>query len=133
MSIDLGNRIISPSGQVRFKPSGLEALLYQGVGFDRIMAEPSDDVAEFITANRRLDSGYAEPSTDDSTADVDTAWTTPEPWATMDVVQLCTDRCKTTAELARCAYELEQFESRGMIPVLRHIAYMPSCFNWFGP
>ena len=48
MSIDLGNRIISPHGQVQFKPSGLEVLLYQGIGFDRIMAEPCDDVVEWL-------------------------------------------------------------------------------------
>lgn len=110
-------------GTVICSERGLLELLYQDIGIDRLLCDDARSVAEWIDAARLQDCQDAGPMHgDEHTASV-VKWTTPSPWAELDLEAWCIERCTDFGQMARVREELDEFQKRGMIPVMLHMLY----------
>lgn len=125
--IDLGNRTVLDDGTVICKSSALIELLYAGQDLDGIFCQDIEDEQEWLSANKERDTAWPGPIYTDKPmyTDIDwyQHWFTPEPWASIDLKTWCIDRCKSDAEIARVEFELNEFESRDMFPIMKHLIY----------
>ena len=125
-------------GNVLFDSEGLVDLLMRGNELSsELTALDSPGVAKFNALCKELDhpedavSIYTTP--DVEVADWDAAyqnnWFTPEPYASLDVLEWLAAKCETEAQLNRIAEEWALFEERDMIPVLRCLIYLVESFR----
>jgi hypothetical protein len=125
--IDFGNRRIFDDGTVVLSPDAAMEVIYAGGSLDGAWLEPCDDVTMHNDSNRMLDTDLSQLRATDGPRYGNTSWfdrwTTPEPYASMDVLSHCLDRCANQAERDRVAIEHGMFDERGMIPVLRHLMF----------
>jgi Bacterial DNA polymerase III alpha NTPase domain len=127
--IELQNRIICDDGTVLLTVNAATELLYSGKSLDHACLLPDADVDLHNQAVRVLDSdlnALLTRAADHTQEAVDWSrrWLTPEPYASMDVLQHCLDRCSTAEQQQRTLDEHALFVSHGMTPVLRHLIYM---------
>ena len=126
--MDLGNRLILDDGTVLCTDSTLVEMLYSGLDIGSALAVPSDDIQLYSSADKLLDTGYGDINVADGSIYSDVSWfkhwMTPEPYASMDVIEHCMSRCNTDAERQRAAEELELFDQRNMMPVLCHLVFL---------
>lgn len=124
--IDLGNRTIAEDGTVTLKISAAVEALYMGRDLDSCLLEADDDVDLYNQSVQLLDLDMPLLHTlrPDAARDWYAKWHTPEPYASMDVLGYCYEKCSTDAYRMRACEEYLLFEERGMIPVLRHLIYM---------
>jgi len=126
--IDLGNRRICDDGTVILTPAAAMEVLYAGGSLDDAWVVPCEDVTMHNDSNRMLDAGMQQLKATDGPRYQNTnwygTWGTPEPYASMDVLALCLDRCGTDDERVRVCEEFKLFQERDMVPVLRHLVHM---------
>lgn len=75
---------------------------------------PDDQVGEYVAP---------EVSVQEWDAAHQSQWFTPEPFASMDMLEHLLMKCSTEQQIERVLYEWSLFEERGMIPLLRFLAY----------
>ena len=133
MKVDLGNRVILEDGTVVCSETAAVELLYQGKDLSDILIDSSDEVQLFNETNRLLDYGFETVSSGnyEMYGDVNwfSAWTTPENYRNIDVLEYCLNRCSTDEQRSRVNLEYKMFEERNMIPVLRHLIWMVDDFR----
>jgi hypothetical protein len=91
------------------------------------VVESSQDVDLYLRSLRLLDMDLPALVTEQSKLpqiDWSGSWSTPQPWADIDVLEHCAALCGSETEVQRVCEEYLLFEERGMIPVLRHLMYM---------
>jgi hypothetical protein len=125
--IDLGNRKILDDGTVICEQSAMIEMLYAGSYLSTVLCSDKLDEIEWDVASRLCDSKAPGPihGSGPSYEGIDwySHWVTPEPWMSINVREWCIGRCKTEAEESRACFEIDEFEKRGMIPVIRHLIY----------
>jgi DNA polymerase III alpha subunit len=125
--IDLGNRWIADDGTVILSADGAVEALYAGSDLDGCLIVPSEDVALYQQSSKLLDMDLhtllTEPQQLTQQAWFD-HWHTPESYASTDVLAYCLAKCSTEAQRERVRMEMQLFEAREMMPVLRHLIYM---------
>lgn len=128
MTIDLKNRRIFNDGTVICKNSALVEMLYSGLDINLAVSEPDSDVELYNQADRLLDTDYGEITiTNEQLFDNVNwfdYWTTPDPYADMDIEEYIYNRCKTTEEIVRVQKEMKLFKERNMLSVLCHLVYL---------
>lgn len=125
-------------GNVLFDSDGLIDHLMRGSGLSsNLMAIESPGVTRFNALCKELDhpedqvSIYEKPtvSVEEWDSIHQDQWFTPEPYASMDVLQWLVERCETEQQIQRIAEEWVLFEERDMIPVLRFLVFMVDNFR----
>ena len=125
-------------GNVLFDSDGLIDLLMRGSELSsELTAIKSDGVDKFNALCKELDHPedavgiYTKPTIAlaDWDAEFQSNWFTPEPYASMDVLEFLASKCETEVQLNRIAEEWALFEERDMIPVLRCLVYMVDNFR----
>lgn len=116
-------RSIGSRGEVTCTESGLLELLYQDVSISGIACDDRRCTEEWRRAARDCDSQVAGPVTEEDRSSTDAAWFTPQPYSGIDLRQWCLDRCESEEQEIRAMMEIDEFEKRGMLPVMRHMIY----------
>lgn len=128
MTIDLKNRRILDDGTVICTNSALVEILYSGSDLNLAVSEPDTDIELYNHADKLLDTNYGEIQTADDKLFENIRWfeywTTPEPYASMDILEYIYNRCTSADEIIRVQEEMTLFEERDMLPVLRHLVYL---------
>lgn len=137
MTMQLRGRTIDDWGIAAFTESGLCDLIMRGVDIAGLPVHGGASIEQFNALCKEWDhpqdcvSVYVPPS--ESVQEWDAArqseWFTPEPYASMNVLEWLLERCNTEAEQMRIAEEWILFEERGMEPVLRFLIYMIAYFR----
>lgn len=134
--IDLGDRRIMDDGTVICTQDAMMELLYSGRTLRGVLCADPEDQREWELAAREHDSTMPGPMFHDGVLQDETDWfqywMTPEPWASMDLREWCLARCTNQRESQRVDEEMLEFESREMLPVLRHLAYCASIWREHG-
>lgn len=131
--IELDNRTILDDGTVICTVDAAIEMMYQGLDIEHAIMEPSDEVATYNRAVQMMDTGQAllETATEGRYQGVDwySMWLTPEPYTSVDVLDYCLMKCDSVEEIKRVQYEMQLFEDRNMMQVLRHLIYMVDNFR----
>jgi DNA polymerase III alpha subunit len=126
--IELQDRRILDDGTVVCDLQAAVELLYRGQDLSGVLLEPSPATELYNLANHRLDAGLQDllAGSDQLYGSMDwyDHWLTPEPYASMDIGGYCMDLCATDEQRDRVAMEMQLFEERHMLPVLRHLLHM---------
>ena len=116
----------------RFSNRDLINMIYSGQA-DKVhvvLCNPSDDVDKFNGAMEAQGMSplqkYIPLDVDQKTFDgvCQSEWFMPEEYKKLNVHNYILTKCKTQEETARCAEELAEFESRGMMPLLQYMIYL---------
>jgi DNA polymerase III alpha subunit len=119
-------------GIPRFSNRDLIDMIYSG-HIDKchvVLCEPSDEIDKFNSAMK--EQGLPE-LTKYIPLDVDKAqfdealrseWFMPDGYKNVDVYNYVSSKCKTDKELIRALEELEEFEKRGLLDLLRYMIYL---------
>lgn len=125
---DLGDRRILEDGTVICDEHAAVEMLYQGLDLQNMVMSPSEDVELFNQTNRRLDAGLPEiPVAEQGIyGDLDwySLWLTPPGFEDIDVREFCLSMCDDDAKRDRVNMEMDLYEERDMLPVLRHLIFM---------
>jgi len=121
--IDDSLRKTLADGTVICSERGLLELLYQDIGIDGLLCDDERSVAEWINAARLQDCQDAGPMHGDDHASSAVKWSTPAPWADLDLEAWCIERCTDSKQMVRVREELDEFQKRGMFPVMLHMLY----------
>jgi Bacterial DNA polymerase III alpha NTPase domain len=125
--IDLGNRQITAQGTVMLSMQAAVEALYAGSDLDGCVIDSIAEAQLYAHSNRLLDGDLLQLLTDANQVthrDWYHSWTTPEPYASMDVLAHCLDKCHTDDQRERVCEEIIMFMDRDMLPVLRHLIWM---------
>jgi len=125
--IDLGNRWIADDGTVILSADGAVEALYAGSDLDGCLIAPSEDTALYQQSLRLLDMDLRTLITDPQQLAQQAwydRWQTPAAYANTDVLAHCLALCDTDSQRDRVHQEMQLFEERDMLPVLRHLIYM---------
>ena len=125
--IDLGNRWIADDGTVILSADGAVEALYVGSDLDGCIIVPSEDVALYQQSSKLLDMDLHTLCTDPQQLTAQAwfdHWHTPEAHAHTDVLAYCLAKCDNDTQRERVRMEMQLFEAREMMPVLRHLIYM---------
>lgn len=125
--IDLGNRWIADDGTVILSTQGAVEALYAGSDLSGCLVLASEDTALYQQSLRLLDSDLQQLLTDPAQLTEQAwydRWLTPAAYAKIDVLAHCLALCSTDTQRDRTRMELQLFEARAMLPVLRHLIYM---------
>ena len=119
-------------GIPRFSNKDLIDMIYSGHA-DKVhvvLCDKSDDVDNF---NKAMEEQGLDPLQKYIPLDVDqktfdgvcqSEWFMPEEYKTLNVHNYILTKCTTQEETTRCAEELAEFESRGMMPLLQYMIYL---------
>lgn len=125
-------------GNIIFDSDGLIDRLMRGSDLSSdLTALNSEGVSRFNALCKELDhpedqvSIYKTPdmSVDEWDLAHQDQWFTPEPYASLDVLDWLVTRCENDIELTRVAEEWALYEEREMIPVLRFLVYLVDHFR----
>lgn len=126
--INLEDRRILEDGTVVCSEAAAIEMLYRGLDLQNVVMEPSEDVELFNQSNLRLDAGFDELISTDQpiygNMDWYSLWLTPPGFETIDVRQFCLSMCDNDVKRDRVNLEMDLYEERDMLPVLRHLIYM---------
>ena len=125
--IDLGNRWIADDGTVILSANGALEALYAGSDLDGCLIAPSEDTDLYQQSLRLLDMALPELRTDTQQLSQQMwydRWYTPDAYASLDVLAHCLALCSTDSQRDRVRTEMQLFDEREMLPVLRHLIYM---------
>lgn len=135
--MNLRGRRTDTWGNVIFTEDGLVDHALRGGDLHGLPVDETDKVKIFNRLCREFDrpedqlTTYTEPT--ESVEEWDKArqsqWFTPEPFATIDVLEWLYERCTREEEILRVQEEWAMFEERGMEPVLRFLIYMIDHFR----
>jgi hypothetical protein len=125
--IELDNRKIFPDGTVVCNQHALKELLYADQSLDNIFCSDEADSTEWQSAIRECDVLIQGPQYVNGPQYEGINWyhywNTPEPYASINVIEWCRLRCKAPTEVQRTDLELDLITKRGMIPLIRHLIY----------
>lgn len=124
-------------GNVIFSTDGLVDHLMRGGEITELQADKSEQISKFNEFCRIFDHPedqvleYREPncSVEEWDARHQSEWFTPEPYASMNVLEWLLEKCSREDEVERVLVEWQLFEERGMEPVLRFLIYMIEHFR----
>ena len=126
--IDLKNRIIYEDGTVLCDESAAVDILYKGDDLSDVILNNVDIADQFNKSNTLLDQGFEFLSSGNGPQyegiDWYSGWLTPDPYKNIDIKEYCLQRCTTNVQRDRVTCEIQLFEERQMIPVLRHLIWM---------
>ena len=127
MKTELSNRTVLADGTVICKQSALIELLYNGEDIAGLYCDTLDDEQEWLSAAKICDTDTPGPvwTQDEQFAGIDwrNSWLTPEPYASIDVLAWCLERCSTERERARVCEECAEMQLRSMLRLIRHLIY----------
>lgn len=126
--IKLNNREILDDGTVLCTVDAAVELLYSGKSLSHAIFKPDEEIALYNSTNELLDCNLDPLLIADSAVFNDYQWyehwNTPDPWASISVLDYCIDRCIDDDQRIRVCEEYKMFEERDMIPVLKHLIWM---------
>lgn len=126
--IDLGDRRITEDGTVICDENAAVEMLYQGLDLQNVIMLPSEDVDLFNRANQLLDAGLPDIMVSDQgiygSTDWYSLWLTPPGFENIDIREFCLSMCDDDTKRDRVNMEMDLYEERGMLPVLRHLVFM---------
>lgn len=126
--IDLGDRLVLEDGTVICDDDAVTEMLYQGFDLQNVVMVPSEDVDLFNRANRQLDAGLPEITVSEQGIyggiDWYSLWLTPPGFRDIDIRGFCLSMCDDDTKRDRVNMEMDLYEERGMLPVLRHLIFM---------
>ena len=126
-------RIINEYGQVVNSTLDVLEALYVNPELDlsALHIEDENEIKKYNDAKNALysDVGSISYNKQDMVlsafdAEAQSHWFTPEYFSTLDLVEYLGSQCKTKDEGERVALELNMFEERNMIPVLKYMIYL---------
>lgn len=125
--IKLSNRSILHDGTVICDSDALVEVLYSGNSVQGTFCKDLEDQIEWDRANKDSDTDLSGPVFADKSMydgiDWYNHWLTPEPYASMDLQAWCLEKCQTDQETNRVIDEIQEYESRNMIPIMKHLLY----------
>jgi len=125
--IDLGNRVMHDDGTVICTSAAIVEMLYSGRNIDGVLCDRAEDQIEWANAARDCDTDWIGPvhATGPCYQGVDwfQHWLTPEPYSSIDLRSWCIERCASEIEVNRANREIDEFESRGMVSIMKHLIY----------
>lgn len=125
--IELKDRGVLADGTVICDQRALMEILYSGHSIAGVFCSDQQDEQEWESARTACDGQEPGPLHTDGPAmngvSWKSHWMTPEPWASLDLMAWCMDRCGSEQEMARAALEISEFQKRDMIGTIRHLAF----------
>lgn len=126
--IDLGDRRILEDGTVICDENAAVEMLYQGLDLQNVVMLPSEEVDLFNRSNRMLDAGLSDITISEQGiyGEIDwySLWLTPANFEDIDIREFCLSMCDDDIKRNRVNMEMDLYEERGMLPVLRHLVFM---------
>lgn len=124
-------------GRVWFHSSDAVELLMQGTDITQLLIKPDADTAAYNRAcqqHNKDDYCLPEVSEPDQSPEDDTArrlatWLIPDDYREIDVRQRLLTLCRRDDEVSRVHQEMDMFEARGLVPVLRLMIYLVDHFR----
>ena len=118
-------------GRVRFHGDEAVELLMRGHDITTLMIEDSETIAQYNQACRDHDkiAALIPPIPTPASPEVDTAqrvatWFIPDEYRTIAVRPRLLAMCERDEAIARVNLEMDQFEARGMIPILQLMFFL---------
>lgn len=118
-------------GRVRFHGDDAVELLMRGHDLTTLLIEDGEVIAEYNQACRAHDklNAIIPPIPTPDTPEVDTArrvatWFIPDEFRAIAVRERLLAMCQHDAAIARVNLEMDQFEARGMVPVLQLMFFL---------
>jgi DNA polymerase III alpha subunit len=128
-------RTVDAYGRVWFNGDDAIELLLRGYDIAALLIYPTDEIERYNAWCVRLDKTHhrvLHHDDDDLAADavrrVNT-WHLSEPFATLPVRDVMLQRCTTDLERTRVVVEMDLFEARGLLPVLRLMCMLVEHFR----
>lgn len=124
-------------GRVWFHSSDAVELLMQGTDITQLLIEPDAETAAYNRACQQhnkddyclLEASEPEHSPEDDTARRLATWLIPAEYHAIDVRQRLLSLCRRDDEVARVHQEMDMFDARGLVPVLRLMIYLVDHFR----
>jgi DNA polymerase III alpha subunit len=137
MVLKLPGRTVNDRGQVIFNEDGLCNILLRGGGISGLYVEYSENIEKFNQLCKQWDHpddrlqicNPDEISIEEFDRKNQSKWFTPEPYASMDILEFLINKCQNDNQILRVADEMELFEERNMIPVLRFLIFLIDDFR----
>ena len=126
--ITLSNRTILKDGTVINETTALREMLYNNISISGVYCrEPLDQTewesASIINDDPKLGPIYTNEEQYNGIPWFQ-HWVTPYPYNSIDIEDWCYNKCSTEFEIERVIQEMDEFKSRGMLPILRHLVYV---------
>jgi DNA polymerase III alpha subunit len=107
----------------------LTKLIYQEIlEFEQLLVEPSAEITKFNGVAGTLLHSVDPAMYDISINTFDTIcqgdWFIPQEYQKFNITKFCLDKCNAQAESTRVLEEIEAFEERKMMPLLRTLKYL---------
>jgi len=120
-------REVDAYGRVHFRPEDAFELLYRGIDIPNLIMPEDDALRAYNALCRRFDKAEHQvlPEVEPNWTPEEehqrraNSWRIPEPYASLDVRAELLGRCTTDEQRARVEMEMDMFEARGLLPVLR--------------
>lgn len=126
--LKLDNRTVYDDGTVLCNVEAAVELLYSGKNLSQAIFQPDDEIVLYNNSNEIMDCGLDPLLISDRPCFNEyqwySQWSTPEPWASMSVLDYCIEKCTDDDQRIRVCEEYKLFEERDMIPVLKHLIWM---------
>lgn len=124
---DLKGRTVRIDGSVVNTNRALTEILYSGRDLSGCIIDDVDEAERFKIANILCDTDIPAPIfSKDLIYDNITwrnHWFTPEPYASINLLEWCLAKCSDQNEEDRVKIEIDEFEKRGMVPAIKHMIY----------
>jgi hypothetical protein len=131
--INLKNRKIFDDGTVICTESAAVDILYKGQDLSDVILDDIDIALQFNKANAILDYSFEilNSGTGPQYEGIDwyNLWVTPDKFKNIDVNQYCLSKCNTQEQQDRVIFEMQLFEERKMIPVLKNLIWLVDYFR----
>lgn len=125
--VTLRNREILKDGTVVCSKKALLELLYSGQDLTGCILSDKSESERFRISNKICDTAFPEPIYSEvelyQGIKWEEQWNTPEEYTNIDLRSWCHSKCKTQLEIDRVNLEINEFELRNMIPVMKHLIY----------
>ena len=125
------NPEVDACGRLRFHGDDAVELLMRGIDLTGVLIEETAEISQYNQACREHDKTAAiiPPITAGEAPESDTArriatWFIPEEFRNIAVREQLLAMCERDAEIARVNQEMDMFEARGLVPVLRLMFFL---------
>lgn len=130
-------RRVDEWGRVIFPGDAVAELLLRGHQLGELLIEPNAETQRFNRQCRERDKAaycipdIAQPNTtpEDAQRKRTATWLVPAPYCDLDVRKELLKRCQRPDEIERVNMEMDLFEPRGWIPLLRLLFYLVDDFR----
>ncbi len=119
-------------GIPRFTEADLVNMIYSGHvdKCTQVLCEDSSEIQKFNQAADRFGNPHLDlyqpldVPVEDFDATLQSEWFMPEEYQEINVYEHLVAKCNTQEEIARLNYELEEFQARNMVDILRYMIYL---------